>query len=52
MNNIIHTISHSARAAAVLLIATLTAQTAGAETETVSYIDDEGKTQTVTATVP
>ena len=51
MNNIIHTISHSARAAAVLLIATLTAQTAGAETETVSYIDDEGKTQTVTATV-
>ncbi len=47
MNNIIQTIRHAARAAAVLLLALLAAQTAGAE-EAVTYIDMDGKTKTVT----
>ena len=51
MNRIIHIIQHSARAAATLLLTVLTAATAWAETKTVSYIDADGNTQTVTATV-
>ena len=62
MNNIIHIIRHTARAAtalaqaarratAALAIILLTAMTAWADTETVSYIDADGNAQTVTATV-
>ena len=52
MKHIIQTIRHTARAATVLLLALLaTAQGAWADTETVSYIDADGKEQTVTATV-
>ena len=47
MNNIIQTIRHAARAAAVLLLALLAAQTAWAE-NAVTYIDMDGKTKTVT----
>ena len=44
----IHNISRFIAALAIIL---LTAQTAGADTETVSYIDADGNTQTATATV-
>ena len=44
----IHNISRFIAALAIIL---LTAQTAGADTETVSYIDADGNAQTVTATV-
>jgi len=47
MNKIIQTIQHTARAAAVLLLALLAAQTAGAN-DAVTYIDMDGKTKTVT----
>ena len=47
MNNIIQTIRHSARAAAVLLIALCAAQTAWAED--VNYMAADGTTNTVQA---
>ena len=40
MNNIIHTIRHTARAATMLLLALLTAQTAWADG--ISYLDATG----------
>ena len=46
MNNIIQTIRHTARAATVLLLALLAAQTAGAN-DAATYIDMDGKTKTV-----
>ena len=47
MNNIIQTIQHTARAAAVLLLSVLTTMTAWAD-DAVTYIDMDGKTKTVT----
>ena len=46
MNNIIHIIRHTARAATVLLLALLTAQTAGAQDLTVLKVFDEVPTVT------
>ena len=47
MNNIIQTIRHTARAATVLLLSVLTTMTAWAN-DAVTYIDENGVTQTVT----
>ena len=53
MNNIIHTIQHTARAATALLLCvlTMTVQTAWAENVQTYYIDENGTRHDVTATV-